>query len=172
MSVKKQEIEVMALDLLKKHLGNHKSLCGEWLVKFKWDQCQSRMGLCDGIATYGRVVTVSLSLPIAEANPIQVSKDTILHEIAHALTFSGKTHGKEWKAKCVEIGALPERTTAGIIIPEYHGKTYTYVCPKCRCKHTRKRRRNTSFACTPCCKLYNNGKYTPDYQFELIGSSL
>ena len=35
-------------------------------------------------------------------------KDTILHEIAHALT-RGHGHDKVWKAMCVKIGAKPER---------------------------------------------------------------
>jgi hypothetical protein len=38
---------------------------------------------------------------------IQVT-DTILHEIAHALTL-GDGHGYAWKRKCIEIGAKPER---------------------------------------------------------------
>lgn len=36
--------------------------------------------------------------------------DTILHEIAHALTPKDRGHGAEWQAKCVEIGAKPDRT--------------------------------------------------------------
>ncbi len=34
-------------------------------------------------------------------------KDQILHEIAHALAGWKAKHGKIWKAKCVEIGAIP-----------------------------------------------------------------
>lgn len=35
--------------------------------------------------------------------------DLILHEIAHALVGGDHGHDEVWKAKCVEIGARPER---------------------------------------------------------------
>lgn len=35
--------------------------------------------------------------------------DTILHEIAHALTPNDKAHGWKWREKCREIGARPQR---------------------------------------------------------------
>jgi len=38
-------------------------------------------------------------------------KDTILHEIAHAMT-PGAGHGKDWKAVCRLIGAIPRATKA------------------------------------------------------------
>ncbi len=34
-------------------------------------------------------------------------RDTILHEIAHALSPLNERHGERWQAKCREIGALP-----------------------------------------------------------------
>lgn len=36
-------------------------------------------------------------------------KDTILHEIAHALVGKGHGHDASWRLKCLEIGARPER---------------------------------------------------------------
>lgn len=52
-------------------------------------------------------------------------KDTMLHEIAHALAYlrygvKGCGHGKLWKKTCVEIGAEPKRVKEKVTweIPE------------------------------------------------------
>ena len=37
-------------------------------------------------------------------------------------------------------------------------------CPKCNKRFHRARR--TNIACGPCCKKYNNDKYTPKYKIE------
>lgn len=39
-------------------------------------------------------------------------KDTILHEIAHALAGGRAGHGKEWKRACQIVGANPKRRKA------------------------------------------------------------
>jgi predicted SprT family Zn-dependent metalloprotease len=36
-------------------------------------------------------------------------RDTILHEIAHALVGGEHGHDDVWKAKCIEVGARPQR---------------------------------------------------------------
>ncbi len=38
----------------------------------------------------------------------KLNKDTILHEIAHALCPNHEGHGKLWKKTCVKIGAIPQ----------------------------------------------------------------
>ncbi len=51
---------------------------------------------------------ISLSRPLTFLNDEAEVRDTILHEIAHALT--PKTgHGPAWKAMCLRIGAKPVR---------------------------------------------------------------
>lgn len=47
-------------------------------------------------------------------------RDTILHEIAHAMT-PGAGHGKDWKAVCRRIGAIPRATkaVAPAVAPRY-----------------------------------------------------
>src|SRR5580704_1150694 len=56
--------------------------------------------------TRGRI---ELSSHFAERNSDEMIRDTILHEIAHALVGPGHGHDAVWQAKCVEIGAKPER---------------------------------------------------------------
>ena len=74
--------------------------------------------------------------------------DTILHEIAHALTPKDKGHGAEWQAKCLEIGAKPERTY-GADLP-----VSTRFQSKCiACGATEDRARRTASAkCLSCFK--------------------
>ena len=71
--------------------------------KVKLDRSKKRFGYCSYRHNY-----ISLSAPIVELNDYAEVKDTILHEITHALTLvrtGEKGHGETWKAICREIGA-------------------------------------------------------------------
>jgi predicted SprT family Zn-dependent metalloprotease len=87
----------MALQLMARH-GLH-----GWAFRFnRWKQA---MGLC----IYSRK-TIELSIYFVERdNPVEEIRDTILHEIAHALAGHGHGHDKVWKRKCMDIGARPKR---------------------------------------------------------------
>lgn len=50
---------------------------------------------------------LELSTAYVQANDEKLVLDTILHEIAHALS-PGDGHGKVWHATCVRIGAVPK----------------------------------------------------------------
>ena len=55
---------------------------------------------------------ISISKAYLESNPFSVMKDTLLHEIAHALQFekTGKTdHGNGWKEIAAKIGCKPSK---------------------------------------------------------------
>jgi hypothetical protein len=85
----------------------------EW--SFAWDNSKSvlvyvNIRLNSGYAPTG---TIGLSRLLVVNDVIQVT-DTILHEIAHALTL-GDGHGYAWKRKCIEIGAKPERCYTKIL---------------------------------------------------------
>lgn len=73
---------------------------------FKWDthkRLRSRVGLC----SYSRK-TISVSLQTAMRTSLSYTFDTLLHEIAHALT-PGHSHDRVWKDKCVELGCIPKQ---------------------------------------------------------------
>ncbi len=53
--------------------------------------------------------TIELSRSFFMDNPPNICTDTILHELAHAIVGCKAKHGEEWKKKCVEIGAIPEK---------------------------------------------------------------
>jgi predicted SprT family Zn-dependent metalloprotease len=72
---------------------------------FRFNGCKQAMGLC----VYRRR-TIELSIHFVERdNPLEEVRDTILHEIAHALVGPRHGHDKVWKRKCLEIGARPVR---------------------------------------------------------------
>jgi len=73
-------------------------------------------------------------------NEYDCVNDTILHEIAHALTFvrsNGKWHGHDsyWRAICLEIGALPTRNKSQIKTPPLG---FSATCPKCGIHHQKR----------------------------------
>lgn len=71
---------------------------------FGLDNAVKRFGVCKHRS---RIITISKPLSLLN-NELDV-KDVILHEIAHALVGRGHGHDIVWKAKCVEIGAKPDR---------------------------------------------------------------
>jgi len=88
------KIELLANQLLTQHNLNG------W--KFVWDDKPvNRLGQC----RY-KLKEIALSLKPATILPFEDSLDTLLHEVAHALT-PGADHGKVWKDKCVELGCKP-----------------------------------------------------------------
>jgi predicted SprT family Zn-dependent metalloprotease len=103
--------ETLALALMAKH-GLPKL--------FSFDNSKKRFGVCrmrynrKVIGFGGQTKTdyifigISLSRHLVKLNEEAEVTDTILHEIAHALTM-GDGHGAKWKAKCVEIGCRPIR---------------------------------------------------------------
>jgi predicted SprT family Zn-dependent metalloprotease len=60
-----------------------------------------------GQCCYGRKL-IELGKDFVSANGQAEVLDTILHEIAHALT-QGAGHGPVWKAMCLKIGARPQQ---------------------------------------------------------------
>lgn len=69
---------------------------------FKWHNSDRAFGTC----SYN-TKTIYLSMEFVRLNPIDEVKDTILHEIAHAIAGYEAGHGEEWKKVCIKIGAKP-----------------------------------------------------------------
>lgn len=88
------------------------------------DRSVGRLGYC----RYSRK-TISLSLPLMQANDASVIENTIRHEVAHALAGPGAGHGPEWKRQCMVTGARPERCTdaANALAPA----PWALVCDTC-----------------------------------------
>ena len=122
-----KEVYTLATKLLEEHGLSQRG----WIIQF--DSAKRRFGQC----RY-RSRVISLSKPLTEANDYVEVLDTILHEIAHALT-PGAGHGSQWKKKCVEIGAKPQRCYSSEDTNIIAGK-YRAVCGGCGKEHTRHKR--------------------------------
>lgn len=96
---KHHEIRDFAVSKMREH--------GLYTWYFEFGNMKRRLGDC----TYGiqriRYSNFYLHLPEEEW------KDTILHEIAHALAGPAAKHGPVWRAMAREVGAKPQRTYKG-----------------------------------------------------------
>jgi len=118
----------LAADLMKQHgltdkgwtfeLSNHKTFLGE----------------CDHFNK-----TISYSKYFLHVSPEQL-KDTMLHEIAHALVHPKHGHDEVWRAKAIEIGARPERCAEGETTSAKYN--WRFYCPKEGCTTELFRHRN------------------------------
>lgn len=91
---------------------------------FEFDGAKRRFGCCN----YRRKV-ISLSCILTDLNDEDKVRDTILHEIAHALLGSGYSHGRIFKMKCVEVGCQPRRAYGSEVIQAK--AKYTAKCLDC-----------------------------------------
>ncbi|MBC8108400.1 MAG: SprT-like domain-containing protein [Anaerolineae bacterium] len=132
------EAKHLANDLLKQH-G-----LSDWT--FRFDHARRRFGSCQ----WKRKV-ITLSRPLTLLNGLDQVRDTILHEIAHALT-PGDNHGAKWKQACRRIGAKPARcfTTDEVIAPPRRDAPFQIGCAKCLWWVDRRRLACRQLVCTKC----------------------
>ena len=127
MGMTKQQTTALANSLISQYLPS------EW--KFEWNKRKSALGVCN--YTKKTIYLSEYFLGRVEADE---TKDTILHEIAHALAdirHGHRRHGLEWKKVCREIGAKPVRCHSGEVKNEV--SQYEVKCPKCSFKFARHR---------------------------------
>lgn len=110
---------------------------------------------------------IRLSRPFVEANSPERVLQTVLHEIAHALTWinnrHAKPHGIEWQTIAKQIGHTGERCIPAESYTTGRAKTlYTGHCPNCNREVKKYRRRE--IACGKCCRAYNGGKFTKRFK--------
>ena len=74
--------------------------------EFKWNKRKQAVGTCK----YGPQI-IEMSKPWCLLNSMEEVRDTILHEIAHALT-PGDHHGPKWRHQCRLLGCRPSRFTS------------------------------------------------------------
>ena len=94
-----QEIKTLALDLMAEH-NLH-----DWT--FVWSNAKRVMGSCN----YSKKV-IKLSAVASPLRDIKEVKNTILHEIAHALVGIGHNHDYVWTMKALEIGCNGDRCSS------------------------------------------------------------
>jgi predicted SprT family Zn-dependent metalloprotease len=132
------EAQHLARDLMNRH-G-----LPDW--RFQFDHARRRFGSCRI-----RSRTITLSRPLTLLNSIDEVRDTILHEIAHALT-PGNGHGAKWKAACHAIGAAPNRCydDGSVIAPPRREAPLVIGCTRCNWWSDRRRRTRSKLICKLC----------------------
>jgi predicted SprT family Zn-dependent metalloprotease len=105
--------------------------------KFRINSRKRAVGLCSYTSK-----TIHVSQHYIQLTPPEEITDTILHEIAHALSYTrygskGRGHGFLWKQVCREIGADPTRVTEKAVSTAT--PNYTIICRKCGVEVTRHR---------------------------------
>ena len=126
----------MALELASRLINEH-GLEG-WRVKL--DHARRRAGQCDFKAQ-----TISLSRHYVRHAETHHIRDTILHEIAHALVGPSHGHNAIWRRKAREIGCSAMRC---------HNLTFTkarwiMTCPN-GCFTVERYRRKSGLICSSC----------------------
>jgi predicted SprT family Zn-dependent metalloprotease len=132
--------------------------------RFGFDTAKRRFGCCN--YTYKEI---TLSRALVLVNDEDRVKNTILHEIAHALVGRGHGHNSVWKRKAIEIGCDGKRcyTTKNTSVPE---SKYVAVCKSCGHVHRKHRASTKTTACGICCKGVFQSEYiltfklNPKYQ--------
>lgn len=146
----------LARQLLAEHLDN------TW--RFEWDRARRRYGYC----SFTRKV-ISLSYPLTVAGQEAEVRDTILHEIAHALAGSKAGHGIAWRQACRRIGARPTRCG-----PSTHAAIphrFVATCPVCG-QVFRRDRRPRAGRRTWCRRCVNSQTANPDNILTWVRSAL
>lgn len=138
-----------------------RSQYGRWW--FKWDHAKRRFGQCN----YG-TREISLSKHWALVRPLEETRITIIHEIAHART-PGHGHDQVWVNEAKSLGIEGKRCSD--TEAELPSK-YKAVCDTCgntsRRHKLTKNMRDGLIACGFCCKKYNYGQWTERYRLKFI----
>src|SRR5262249_45335961 len=102
-----------------------------------FNRLKRKCGLCR-FPFDGNPGVIELSVYFVELNDAEAIRDTILHELAHALAGRGGEygHGPLWKEIALRIGARPTSCSAGKQMPgDWQAK-----CNGCGRVHTRFRK--------------------------------
>ena len=118
--------------------------------RFRYDYAAGRSGLC----SYENN-TISMPEQFCLKSDQEEIKNTLLHEIAHALV--GRKHGHDaiWRAKALEIGCDGERTHAKLFVPP----NFIVRCKNCGWHIGRNQRRK--HICRICRAPLTYELYTP-----------
>lgn len=124
-------LQAMADDELRKH--------GLYDWTFRLADTKRRLGVCNY-----RAKRIEIAAFYAVNNPDTAVRDTLLHEIAHALAGPAARHGPAWKAIAMRLGAIPracDNSAETVVAPG----DWQATCPACRkTVHLYKRPRSLS----------------------------
>lgn len=153
------EVKQLAMELFAELLPQTRY--GRW--SFEWDHARRRFGQCN----YTRRV-ISLSKHWALVRPLEESRITIIHEIAHART-PGAGHGPAWVAEAQSLGIEGKRCSDTDAELEAKYEAVCHTCKRVYRKHRLTRQmRSGLHACKTCCDRYNFGKWSDKFSLHYI----
>lgn len=129
---------------------------------FRYDGARRRFGVCRFSSK-----VISLSRPLVELNAEAECRDTVLHEIAHALAGPSAGHGPRWRVMCRRTGADPRRCYDAERVREPDPRYYA-VCPSCEHRIGFHRRPSRKRACAACCRTHSGGTFDERFLMKLI----
>jgi predicted SprT family Zn-dependent metalloprotease len=157
-----RKAKIMALTLIEKHLSDAKF---DW--QFEFNNAKRTFGQCVYGKKYGRPFhMIKLSKPLVALNDEEQVRDTILHEIAHALDVEQRgysSHDYKWVSIARSIGCNGNRCYNVNDVEQPKSK-YSLICNSCKPAYRKPKRKK---ACGVCCRKYNNSKYSEDYLLNL-----
>lgn len=130
-----KEAEELAKELIAKHIPEYRLVWVESLYSF---------GKC-----FQSHQVIELSRPLTLSNSLDHVKDTILHEIAHALAPTTSFHDTKWQEIAKSIGCNGKRCYSPEVIRPTKWISYCRKCSKTRAVARRMKRRY----CGECYKL-------------------
>ena len=131
------EAKDLALALMAQHLNDF------W--RFDWMNSKKAIGQCRQIRgrDYGWIRLSIHMIPTMEEAEV---KNTILHEIAHALVGAHQGHNSMWRRKAMEIGCSGDRTSDYRVADKITYK-YKATCPCCSKTSGMSRKPKRSYWC-------------------------
>lgn len=142
-----------AKDLAIKLMTKHGIIEQGW--SFEFDNAKRRFGCCKY-----RSKRITLSVYLTELNLVDKVKDTILHEIAHALC-PRQGHNQVWKRKAIEIGCSGNRCYNSAEVETVKGN-YVATCSGCDKSFNRFRKPKYEQSCGQC----SGGRFNPAYKLN------
>ena len=107
---------------------------------FNWNNRKNAYGVCSH--NKRQIYLSKILTPHLQEHEV---KNTVLHEIAHALVGGRHGHDYVWRSKAIEIGCDGSRTSS-YDISNVRAK-YVAICKGCGEKHTANRRPKRSHWC-------------------------
>jgi len=136
------EVKKLALALM----GEYGLLANGWT--FGFDTARRRFGVC-----YHGKRRITLSAALVELNSIEESRNTITHEIAHALMPRGAGHSPGWVAMHRSLGGDGKRCYDSAVVVK-PAAPIVGECPGGH-PHTRFKMPRRSVSCSACSPRYD-----------------
>lgn len=145
------------VQLAEELMTQHGLIARGW--RFELDGAKRRLGCC-----HRDSMVISVSKHLSALNGPEIIRNTMLHEIAHALAGPGAGHGRKWQSLAISIGCDGQRCYSGTVaVPK---APYIGVCPNPDCGHSTTAHRRRNVACRDCCTRFNSGKYSVAFKLK------